>query len=252
MTDDEPQAHDAPAGDGIVTKLKRSRDPELWIHKPIRKYRKMDHPRFRPHADFFAVADPVVAGGRTMLGFDRLYVVWQAIRNLSTVPGDAAEVGTYQGGSAYFIADALRAHQIAGVTLHVFDTFEGHPASAITESDPGQDASHFAATSYEDVREYLSPFSNVALHRGNVLETLPGLPEARYRLLHLDTDLYLPTRTCLEYFEPRLSSGAVVVLDDYSAKRCEGVRDAVDDYLSRSNAFQAWDLRTEQLMLVRR
>lgn len=253
MTANDPPADEPHTDDvAIVTKRKRSRDPELWIHRPIYKYRKFEHPEFRPSPEFFGVADPVVAAGRTMLGYDRLYVFWQAIRNLAIVPGDAVEVGTYQGGSAYFIAAALRAHSIADARLHVFDTFEGHPGAAITEFDPGQNPGHFATTSYEDVRDYLSPFPNIELHRGDVLETLTGLPDARYRLVHLDTDLYLPTKTCLEYFEPRLSPGGVVVLDDYSAKRCEGVRDAVDEYLAESRAFQAWDLRTEQLMLVRR
>ena len=162
------------------------------------------------------------------------------------------EVGTYQGGSAYFIADAFRAHSITDFRFHVFDTFEGHPADAVTALDPGQTPGHFAETGFEAVRDYLSPFANVELHKGDVLQTLPSLPESKYRLVHLDTDLYLPTRTCLEYFEPRLSSGGVVVLDDYSAKRCTGVREAVDTYLAESDAFQAWDLRTEQLMLVRR
>jgi len=245
---DESQSDD-PA---IVTKRKRSRDPELWIHRPIHKYRKKEHPEFRPGPEFFAVADRAVSAGRTLLGYDRLYVFWQAIRNLSAVPGDAVEVGTYRGGSAYFIADSLRAHAISDIRFHVFDTFEGHPPGAVTDLDPGHSPGHFAETSFEEVRDYLSPFSNIELHRGDVLQTLPDLPDAKYRLVHLDTDLYLPTKTCLEYFEARLSPGGVVVLDDYSARRCEGVHDAVDEYMARSNAFQAWDLRTEQLMLVRR
>jgi hypothetical protein len=253
MTENEPPADEVQADDSaIVTKRKRSRDPELWIHRPIHKYRKKDHPDWRPDANFFAVADRAVAAGRTLLGYDRLYVFWQAIRNLTNVPGDAVEVGTYKGGSAYFIADAFRAHSITDLRFHVFDTFEGHPTGALTELDPGQSVGHFSETSYDDVREYLSPFPSVQFHRGDVLDTLPALPESTYRLVHLDTDLHLPTKTCLEYFESRLSPGGVVVLDDYSAKRCEGVKDAVDEHLSRSSAFQAWDLRTEQLMLVRR
>lgn len=253
MTENEPQTDETETDEStIVTKRKRSRDPELWIHRPIHKYRKKDHPDFRPAPEFFAVADQVVAAGRTLLGYDRLYVFWQAIRNLPGVAGDVVEVGTYRGGSAYFIADALRAHGITDARFHVFDTFEGHPTDAVTDLDPGQSPGHFNETGLEEVRSYLSPFANIELHKGDVLQTLPGLPESRYRLVHLDTDLYLPTRTCLEYFEPRLSSGGVVVLDDYSAKRCTGVREAVDTYLAESGAFQAWDLRTEQLMLVRR
>jgi hypothetical protein len=85
-----------------------------------------------------------------------------------------------------------------------------------------------------------------------VLNTLPTLPESTYRLVHIDTDLYLPTKACLEYFAPRLSPGGVVVLDDYASGKCEGVRTATGEYFGQSDAFQVWDLRTEQLMLVKR
>jgi O-methyltransferase len=235
------------------TKIKRSRDPEHWVHRPMHKYRKGRHAReFRPDASFFEVADVVQASGKTLLGYDRLYTFWQAIRNLHSIPGQAAEVGSYRGGSAWFIASAFKAQLDEDVPLHVFDTFAGHPAAAISGQDTFHEPGNFSDTSYEAVRDYLSPFPHVVLHPGDILESLPGLADAVYRLVHLDTDLYLPTRACLEYFEPRLSRGGVIVLDDYASKRCEGVRSAVVEYLEGKDIFQAWDMRTEQLMLVKR
>ena len=236
------------------TKEKRPRDPEQWVHRPTFKYRKGSHKlEFRPDAAFFNVADEVIAADRTLQGYDRLYVLWQAIRNLTSVPGEAAEIGSYRGGSAHFIAGAFKALTGSEVPLHVFDTFEGHPAAAITEPDNFHEPGQFGDTSFEAVREYLSPFARIVFHRGDVLESLPGLPDAEFRLVHIDTDLYLPTKACLEYFEPRLSPGGVIVLDDYASKKCQGVRAAVVEYLGgMDGAFQVWDLRTEQLVLVKR
>ena len=220
------------------TKVKRSRDPEHWVHRPMHKYRKGRHAlEFRPDQPFFDVADVVQASGKTLLGYDRLYTFWQAIRNLHSVPGGAAEVGSYRGGSAWFIASALRAQLGEDLPFHVFDTFAGHPAAAISGQDTFHEPGNFSGTSFDAVREYLSPFPQIVFHRGDVLDSLPQLPEAVYRLVHLDTDLYLPTKACLEYFEPRLSRGGVIVLDDY---------------LEGADVFQAWDMRTEQLMLVKR
>jgi O-methyltransferase len=234
-------------------KEKRPRDPDAWIHRPMHKYRKGRHTReFRPDPAFFALADVVQAAGRTLLGYDRLYAFWQAIRNLAPVPGVAAEVGSYRGGSAYFIASALKSFAGEDVPLHVFDTFAGHPAAAISESDNYHQPGQFGDNDYDEVREYLSPFPQVTFHRGDVLESLKTLEDATYRLVHLDTDLYLPTKVCLEYFEPRLSSGGIIMLDDYASKRCEGVRSAVVEYLDTTDVFQVWDLRTEQLLLVKR
>lgn len=242
-------SHAAP----LAQREKRPRDPEKWIHRVIEKYRKGKDPlAFRPSSAFFALADPVVGTGRTLLGYDRLYVFWQAIQNLDVVPGAVAEIGTYRGGSAYFIASACVAATGAEVPFHVFDTFEGHPEHAMSEHDTFHKAGQFSGTSYDDVRGYLSAFASIQIHRGDVLTSLPRLDESTYRLVHVDTDLYLPTRACLEYFGPRMSAGGVFVLDDYASGKCPGVRKAACEYLEQTPAYQVWDMRTEQLMLVKR
>jgi len=233
-------------------KERRPRDPEKWIRKPFAKYRKAKL-EFRPDAQFFELADAVVVPGRTLLGYERLYVFWQAILNLGRVPGRLVEVGAFRGGSAHFIASAFATISGGDVPFDVFDTFEGHPAAALSDQDTDHKAGQFSGTSYEDVKAYLSPFAQTTVHKGDILEALPHLPEASYRLAHIDTDLYLPTRACLEYFGPRLSPGGVVVLDDYTSGHCPGVRAAVIEYLERhDDDYQVWDLRTEQLMLVKR
>lgn len=234
-------------------KEKRSRDPEQWIHRPMEKYRKGKHGlEFRPSEAFFQFADAVVQPKRTLLGYDRLYVFWQAVGNLVDVPGAAAEIGSFRGGSAHFIASAFRHVTGSEVRVHVFDTFEGHPEKAITENDPFHQAGQFSATSYDDVRTYLSEFTQLTVHQGDVSDSLPGLEESAYRLVHIDTDLYQPTVACLDYFGARMSPGGVVVIDDYASRKCPGVPKAVSEYLDRTDTFQTWDVRTEQLMLVKR
>jgi cephalosporin hydroxylase len=239
------QQHAAPV------KEKRPRDPEKWIKKGIQRYRKGSL-EFRPGAEFFSLADAVITPRRTLLGYDRLYVFWQAISNLQHVPGGVVEVGAFRGGSAWFIASALAAQVGEDVPFDVFDTFEGHPAAALSDRDTDHKEGQFSGTSFEDVKAFLSPFANVRVHKRDILEALPDLPESPYRLVHIDTDLYLPTMACLEYFTPRLSPGAVVVLDDYTSGHCPGVRAAAVEYLKGPDEFQVWDLRTEQLTLVKR
>ena len=236
-----------------VKREKRPRDPGKWIHRSIEKYRRDEDPlAFRPNAAFFALADPVVQSKRTLLGYDRLYVFWQAIQNLEGVPGAVAEIGTFRGGSAYFIASAFVAVTGAEVPLHVFDTFEGHPQRSISEHDKFHKPGRFGHTSYEKVRDFLSPFAQVQIHRGDVIESLPLVPESPYRLVHLDTDLYQPTRVCLDYFGRLLSPGGVIVIDDFASRKCPGVPKALGEYLRETDGFQVWDLRTEQVVLVKR
>ena len=232
---------------------KRPRDPDAWIHRPMEKYRKGKRPLdYRPDAAFFSIADPVVQSGRTLLGYDRLYVFWQAIRNLQDLSGAVAEIGSFRGGSAWFIASSFKLLSGEEAEIHIFDTFEGHPEGRITEHDPFHKPHQFDATSYEDVREYLAPFAQLQVHKGEVSQSLRGFESRSYRLIHIDTDLYQPTLDCLEYFGARMAAGGVCVIDDYASKKCPGVPKAVSEYLSATSGFHAWDMRTEQLMLVKR
>lgn len=229
------------------------RDPQEWVHRSMAKYRMARHQiPYRPDAEFFELADSVVIPEATLLGYDRLYVFWQAIRNVVDVPGDAAEVGSFRGGSAYFIAAACLAIIGQPVPLHAFDTFEGHPESAISEHDPFHKPGRFHRTSYERVCQLLAPFPHVHVHKGDVVSLLPSMPEAAYRLVHIDTDLYRPTVACLAYFSSRLSRGGVIVLDDYASPKCPGVLKAAGEFLDGTPGFQVWDVRTEQLVLVKR
>jgi hypothetical protein len=232
---------------------RRVRDPEQWGERPTEKWRKNKLGlEFRPAAAFFALADPIAQSGRTLLGYDRLYVFWQAVHNLVTVPGAAAEVGSFRGGTAHFIASAFLEAVGEEVPMHIFDTFEGHPAAAIGEHDPFHLPGQFGNTNYEKVLAYLAPFHRLQVHKGDVLDTLPHLEETTYRLVHVDTDLYRPTMACLEYFGARMSPGGVIVVDDYASPKCAGVPKAVSEYLAETDRFQVWDMRTEQLVLVKR
>ena len=230
----------------------RLRDPAEWKSRSVDKYWRRRVLEYRPDPDFFEIADPIVASRRTLLGYDRLYVLWQAIRNVATIDGDAAEIGTYRGGSAWFIAAAFVSLTGNEVAMHVFDTFEGHPAAGVSEHDPFQTAGNFDRTSLERVRAYLAPYQRLQLHPGDVSASLPRLAESTYRLVHVDSDLYQPTKVCLDYFGRRMAGGGVIVIDDYASKKCPGVPKAVSEYGDALDMFQVWDMRTDQLILVKR
>ena len=59
-------------------------------------------------------------------------------------------------------------------------------------------------------------------------------PEFRVSLLNLDADLYVPTKTALTYLIPRMSSGGVVILDEYDVPDFPGEKQAVIDYFGHN------------------
>jgi putative sugar O-methyltransferase len=202
-------------------------------------------------AAFAALARRVTESGRTMLGYERLHTLWQAVSNVQQMNLPAAEVGCYRGGSTYFLAGAFKLRLGHEAEIHTFDTFEGHPAALITRHDSHL-AGMFGDVSEDDVRQYLSEFTRVCVHKGEFSEMAPGLPERTYALVHVDTDLYLATLGALEYFGPRLAPGGLLVVDDYAAPKCPGVARATTEFLTNSRGFTAWQLPIEQLLLVRR
>lgn len=200
---------------------------------------------------FVSVASPLVETRRTMLGYDRLFTLWQAAANVAYLDLPSVEVGTFRGGSAALLAQALRIFGGEHRELHVVDTFEGHLDATLSEHDPEQQRGKFRQVDEEDVRRYLGSFPCVHVHKGDATTLIAGWPERQYALAHLDVDLYRPILDCLQYFGPRLANGGVIVVDDYDAPTCPGVARAVHEYLELDPVFQVWRPQVEQVVLIK-
>lgn len=203
---------------------------------------------------FLPLAQEVKRQKRTMLTRERLWIIWQSARNVTQVEGAAAEVGSFRGGSAYFIAAALKSAVGKEVPLEVIDTFAGHPATKLSQVDTPmhRETTTFEDTTYEGVTAFLSEFDRLTVHNGEFSQVAPDLPDQRYRLVHVDVDLYESARDSLSYFEPRMSAGGIIVLDDYGSLSCPGIQRAAREFLEQTDRFQSWNPLTKQLVLVRR
>jgi predicted O-methyltransferase YrrM len=133
----------------------------------------------------------------------------------ASVPGAAAEVGVFRGGTAAVIAAALPAK-----TVHLYDTFEGCPADDAMAG--GHRKGDFAADE-RDVRKFLAG-CKVEFHPGIFPATAVDTP---YSFIHLDGDLYQTTGDALDFFLPRLSPGGVIAFDDFRWHACPGVERAI-------------------------
>jgi len=159
----------------------------------------------------------------SLVAANRLAFLAREAERTRTLPGDMAELGVWKGGSARTLVDAAPDKK-----LHLFDTFTGLPEPS--EHDPHLTASMFNDASEEAVRDALQGF-NVEFYVGEFPGTLtPQLEDTEFCLVHLDADLYEPTKAALEFFWPRLMPGGAVVLDDYNHPRCTGVNKAVDEF----------------------
>ena len=150
----------------------------------------------------------------------------------NTPPGCFVEIGVYQGGSAE------RLYQIAqqqGRTLHLFDTFAGHPV--VTEHD---DTNNHPQGRFGN--DAISPhvlqakLPNAVIHIGTFPDTLPDdLRDIAF--VHCDADLYAPTLAACTLLPPRMVNGAQMVFDDYRRTECPGVERAILEAFGRCDVL---------------
>ena len=75
-------------------------------------------------------------------------------------------------------------------------------------------------------------YKNIELVKGDITKSVPKYlekhPELRISLLNIDTDIYEPAVTILEYLFPRIVKDGILILDDYGV--FPGETKAVDEY----------------------
>lgn len=166
------------------------------------------------------------------------YNLWALARQVQPLPGAYAEAGVYDGGSARIICEAK-----GDAPLHLFDTFEGMPETDPT-ADPHFVAGQFAETNREKVEKYLAAFPNIHIHQGFFPASAAGIPpDQKFKLVHLDLDLYRSTLDGLRFFYPRLVRKGMIVSHDYGNLTAPGVKQAFDEFLSGTDEplLQLWD-----------
>ncbi len=204
-----------------------------------------------PHQDFSDQdrADVDAVSPYTMVPPERLYTLARAVEYVvkNQIPGDLVECGTWKGGCAMTMLRTLIREGITDREGYFYDLFGGDwPAptnwdrtQGVAETERMQQITDEERTMMEytldEVRANLGttgyPDECIHLIPGDVKNTIPVQAPKQIALLRLDTDYYESTYHELEHLYPRLSSGGVLIIDDYGD--WEGSRKATDDYIAR-------------------
>jgi len=142
------------------------------------------------------------------------------------VEGDVAEVGVYEGGTALFLCDWMRD---VGKEFYLFDSFLGFQPTA--EDYPLAIFEGGYKGVEEEVRELFKEEDKVHIVTGDCVETIKEFEDKTFCFVHLDLDLYVPTKACLEFFPDRMSKGGIIMVHDYHelAGVSKAVREVVGD-----------------------
>ena len=170
----------------------------------------------------------------------RLYTINQLIQNhvfKNKIPGHFAECGCFRGHSSYVTASLLKEQNFQG-KFWIFDSFEGisKKSSVDNEGEGAGVPQDFLKAPQEHLQRILKPFPFVSIYKGwipEVFETAPVATE-QFAFLHIDVDLYDPTKGCLEYFFPKLSPGGVIFVSNYNVSHWPGSIQAVDEFVANN------------------
>jgi hypothetical protein len=170
------------------------------------------------------------------------YELYQKIKNL---PGEIIELGVFKGASLIRFAsfrDSLEttcSRKIIG-----FDAFGNFPIPqqqaktdhAFIEKFTQVAGSGISKSELEELLHYKG-FRNIELIAGDIMETLPEYlkqqPQLRIALLHIDVDVFAPSKLALDSLYPHMVRGGLIVVDDYGT--VEGETLAVDEFIHKHN-----------------
>ena len=177
----------------------------------------------------------------------KLLAHYELYKRIVELAGHVVECGVLKGASLVRFASFRQLLESPDSRrIIAFDAFGPFP----TTGDPDDDRfiTRFEAAAgpglcvaqLDDVLRR-KKFEHIELVAGDILETVPRYaaehPELKIALLHLDVDVYLPSRVVLETLYERLVPGGLLVLDDYGT--VPGETRAVDEFFrGRDAAFR--------------
>lgn len=194
----------------------------------------------------------------------RFLARYEIFQKIIEVPGVVIDAGVFHGFSLFTWAKLSAILEPTNHTRRIvgFDTFAGFPSVASEDESSVSESMHEggyhgsaeaeiqAAIDAFDINRPLNHIPKVELVAGDVCETAPQYlvdnPHLVVSLLHLDVDLFEPTKALLETFVPRMPKGAVIIFDELNSPFFPGETQAVLDYLGlnerpiRKLPFHPW------------
>lgn len=165
---------------------------------------------------------------------------YELYKSIVDLPGHVVEFGVYKGASLIRfctfreILESARSRRIIG--FDAFGEFPDPKNESDTEFVRRFEQAGGSGIPVEELRRVMlhKGFENYDLVPGDIRETLSYYlgthPELKVALLHIDVDVYQPTKLVLDLLFERVVRGGVIILDDYGT--VDGATLAVDEFVA--------------------
>ena len=171
----------------------------------------------------------------------KLIYQYEIYKKIVEIPGDIIECGVYKGASLIRfltfrdILENYNSRKVWG-----FDIFGKFPKKNLDKFDKAF-VKYFekeggSGINLDELNQILKEkkFSNFELIKGPIEKTLPIFCKKnlgkKIALLHLDLDVYEPTKLSLNILYKNISKGGIILIDDYN--QVIGANKAIDEFLN--------------------
>ena len=193
-----------------------------------------------------------IAKEYTLVDEYRCFELWQLIEQTNKLDSSAnvLEVGVWRGGTSTVMAKQL---QLLGSSAKIYsaDTFEGVVKTSSKDS---------SYTGGEHADTSLDLFTNLfkSLNLTNIIplkgifpdQTANQIPgETRFKLCHIDVDVYLSAKDVQDWIWNKLIIGGVVVFDDYGFGSTDGITNFVNEQRKLSDRIVLHNLNGHAVII---
>jgi O-methyltransferase len=183
---------------------------------------------WRTDRDFQATFETI--RDHTLVDFYRCYDLWNLVAEAAKLPGgDILEVGVWRGGTGCLVGRRAALLDV-DATVYLCDTFSGVvKAGALDRHYDGGEHSDTSAGIVRELAHKLA-LNNVEILQGIFPdETGHRVETRRFRLCHIDVDVYESASEILRWVWPRMMPGGIVVFDDYGFLSTGGITQLVSE-----------------------
>jgi O-methyltransferase len=186
----------------------------------------------------------------TLVDVYRCWELWTLVMETAKVAGAILEVGVWRGGTGGLMA---KRSMLSGSAAPVFlcDTFRGVVKAG--GADAVYRGGEHANTSPQIVEALLQTLqvTNTRILQGIFPEdTAFQIDHAtRFRLCHIDVDVYQSAKDILDWVWDRMSPCGAVVYDDYGFEFCDGIRKVVDEQRNKNDRLVLHNLNGHAIVI---
>ena len=167
------------------------------------------------------------------------------MHSIKGIKGEWAECGTFKGSMALLMAEYASRYNLLDhkIQIYIFDSFEGLAKPSIEDEGTNMIEGDYTGT-LDEVKANLASYDFIKYYKGWIPDRFNEVEDKLFSFVHIDLDFYEPIRDSLNFFIPRMSSGGVILLDDYACYETPGALKALEE------SVEERDIEISRLPLV--